>query len=33
MELESLGLSTYLVETRLMGNNLSRLNKLAISNK
>ena len=30
-ELESLGLFAYLVETRLMGNNLSRLNELAIS--
>ena len=30
-ELESLGLFAYLVETRLMGDNLSRLNELAIS--
>jgi len=33
IELELLGLSTYLVETRLMGDNLSRLNKSAISYK
>jgi len=32
-ELESLGLFAYLVETRLMGDNLSRLNELAISNR
>ena len=33
IELELLGLSTYLVETRLIDNNLSRLNKSAISYK
>ena len=33
MELESLGLSAYPVRTRLMGDNLSRLNKSAISSK